>query len=827
MTAMLLLAGTAVLPAVSHAQGNPFKPPRATVHYARTRDYHVRNLKVTLDINAKEHSAHGVAVNSLAPLRDGLASIVLDAGDNLKILGCKIDGVEAKFTHASEKLTVQPNVPLVRGKEVAVEVTYDMPPAGRFGGANGAGGVTWIDPRPTAPDRSAEFWTQGETDGNHHWVPCYDFPNDKCTSETITTVPDNWEVIGNGTQGPTTHDAAKHTKTFHWKMTQPHSTYLLSLVAGELDIRKDVWEGVPLYYVVPKGKGELAKATFGNTPDMLSFFSKTLGVKYAWPKYAQCAVFDFPGGMENVSATTLGAYAITDGRVGLWPSSSLTSHELAHQWFGDLVTCKDWGDIWLNESFATFFEMLYEEHLRGKESYDGEVEGNTNSYKNSARRIIHPLSTTLYPSNDAMFESGHTYAKGGVILHMLRRQLGDADFFRGLGHYLQTNAYKPVDSRNLIQAFQEGTGHNVEQFFNQWIFKPGMPVLDFAWTYDDTKKEVVAHVKQTQDTADGVPVYDTPLSFALLREGSSGNVERVKVTLNAVDQEFRFPAAVKPNAVLIDPDHDLLKDLTKRTFDSAELPAVLRYAPSHLERRIALTQLLLGGAAPDATAVKLLTDALRTEPGDTVGAAILNALGGLKQESLRPVFEGEVKSKLTNRRIAAMNALAQLPATKEDIALLKTAAMSDTDYYNVVGAALGALSKLDLAGSLDAFKHQIAATTPNDRLASDVVTILGRTKSDAAAPALLSAAGLTHSLRVRTKAVDALAEVAPNDATINTALRNLLREDKPLLQVSVAHALRDRKDKGAVASLRKLAEVSKDSDVRDAATDAADTIEGK
>ena len=828
LAALLLLVGASVLPIAARAQtNNPFKPPRATPHYARTRDYHVSNLKLIFDIDAKDHSAHGVVTHTLAPLRNSLASIVLDAGENLKIMGCKIEGSAAKFSHAAGQLTIQPNSPLVRGKEVNVEVTYDMPSSGRFGGANGAGGVTWIDPRPNAPDRTAEFWTQGETDGNHHWVPCYDFPNDKCTSETITTVPDNWVVVGNGTEGPATRDAAKHTKTFRWKMTQPHSTYLLSLVAGELDVVKDTWEGRPLYYAVPKGKGSLAKATFGNTPDMLSFFSNTLGVKYAWPKYAQCAVFDFPGGMENVSATTLGSYAMTDSRSGLWPSSSLTSHELAHQWFGDLVTCKDWGDIWLNESFATFFEMLYEEHLRGKETYDNEVEGNTVSYKRAAQRTQHPLSTTLYPNNDAMFDEGHTYAKGGVILHMLRRQLGDADFFRGLGHYLKTNAYKPVDSYDLIQAFAEETGVNVEPFFAQWVFKSGMPVLDFAWTYDDAKKEVVAHVRQTQDTSDGIPVYSTPLSFALLREGSTGNVERIKTRLTSTDQEFRFPAAVKPNAVLIDPDHELLKDLTKKTFDIAEAPTVLRYAPCHLDRRTALYQVAPFGDTPDAATAKLLTEALRTEPGDAVAVGILTALGTLKQENLRPLFREEARSKLTGRRIAAMNALALLPAAKEDTALLHAVAMSDTETYPVVEAALSGLSKLDAGGSMDAFRHQVGSTSMNDRLANSVVTVLSRTKMDAAAPALLAATAPTHLMRVRTKAVDALAETALNDATVHTSLLKLLAENKPPLQIAVAHALRDRKDKEAVPVLRKLAQDSADKDVKEAAVDAADTIEGK
>jgi aminopeptidase N len=354
-----------------------------------------------------------------------------------------------------------------------------------------------------------------------------------------------------------------------------------------------------------------------------------------------------------------------------------------------------------------------------------------------------------------------------------------------------------------------------------------MPVLDFSWTYDEDKKEVVAHVKQTQDTSDGVPVYNTPLTFALLRQGSTGNVERIKTTLNAADQEFRFPAAMKPNAVLIDPDHDLLKDLTKKTFDMAEAPTVLRYAPCHLDRRTALNALVSSDTPPDAATVKLLTDSLRTETADSVGATILTMLGSLKQESLRPLFREEAKGKLTSRRLAAMYALAQLPAMKEDTALLHTVAMSDTETYPVVEAALSDLGKLDTAGNMDAFRHQVGEPSINDRLANNVVTVLSRNKTDAAAPVLLAATAPTHTLRVRTRAVDALAETALNDTTVHASLLKLLAEDKPALQVAVAHALRDRKDKEAVPILRKLAQDSKDKDVQEAAVDAADTIEGK
>ena len=560
------VAALCLLPALAHAQPRPGNGP-ATLHTVRVREYHVRHLKLFFNVNAADHSAKGIVTHYLTPLRSPLPVINMDARANLRIDQCRVDGKDAQFQHQQDVLTIIPPAGMAMGKEYAVEIRYTMPQTPTRGGANGAGGFRWIDPDPDRPDRRPGFWTQGETNTNSSWVPCYDYPNDKCTSETHTTVPAAWTVIGNGSEGPVTEDKAAHTRTYHWTMKQPHSTYLLSLAGGEMDVQKDEWRGVPLYYAVPKGKGNLIPGSYGNTPDMLSWFSDNLGVKYAWPKYAQVAVFDFPGGMENVSATTMGVF-LTDKRAGNYPSSSLNSHELAHQWFGDLVTCKDWGDIWLNESFATFFEMFYTEHLDGAAAYEREVENNTQGYLRSAARAKRALSTNMYSDPDAMFESGHTYAKGGVILHMLRRELGDKLFFKGLGAYLEKFRYQPVETADLEGALSAYTKRDLKPFFDQWVRKPGHPVLDMTWTYDDDKKEVVATVKQMQNQGDGTPLYSTPLTLGLLPDPGTGPAgqkkditQRHKVALLQDTQVFRIAAPTRPAVVLLDPDHDMLKEV--------------------------------------------------------------------------------------------------------------------------------------------------------------------------------------------------------------------------------------------------------------------------
>jgi aminopeptidase N len=833
IAAFVLLAGLSASPVAAQFQrrsGNPFKPPQAVLQYAPTRTYHVRHLRLIFDIDAVNRSAKGDVTHYLTPFSDNLQAIVLDAGSNLNIQECRIDGVSRPFTHEKEKLTITPATPLARGREVAVEIRYEMPGGIRRGGANGAGGFHWINTSPNDPDRRPAFWTQGETNGNHSWVPCWDYPNDKCTSETIVTVPENWEIVGNGAQGPTGHDEARHTRTFRWTMKQPHSTYLLSLVGGELDIRKGSWAGVPLYYVVPKGKANLIDTSFGDTPDMLQFFSDTFGVKYPWPKYAQSAMYDFGGGMENVSATTLGAFSLTDKRNGEWAMASLNSHELTHQWFGDYVTCAHWGDIWLNESFATFGEMIYTEHSRGKDSFDLDRDGDLQSYLREARSYKRPISTHLYADPDVMFDS-HTYPKGALVLHMLRRELGDADFYRGLQYYLKTNACTPVNTYDLAKAFAFGTGHNIEPFLDQWVYKPGHPVLDATWTYDEAGKAVVLKVKQTQDTSDGTPIYTLPLTVGLLHNASSSAVERQHVTLSQADQEFRLPAAVKPDAVLIDPDHDLLKEIGDRHWADSELPTILRCAPSLLDRRDAVRALAKSGSADDSLSdatIRTLAEALKTEPSADVGALLIDTLGKQKKESLRPLFREEAKSKYAARRAAAMQALGALPKTDEDIKLLRAVAMSDTEQYRVVEAAMRALGRLDAADNLDVFRHQIGSKSLRDQLATNALSVLSDAKLDASAPVFADAMQASHPQNVRASAIRSVGTIAPGSAPVHDGLMSVLKEeDKPTLQQMSIRALKDRKDKDAVPTLRALASSAKDPDVKSAARAAADDIEGK
>lgn len=682
-------------------QPNPFAPPQAKLQYAPNRDYDLLHVALDLNVDYAKPAFQGVVMHKLSPLRDGLATITFHCGANLNIESCEIDGEKTSFSRDGDKLKIAVGRALAPGQVVSVRIRY------RSGEKNE--GFHWIKPTSTEPQRIG-FWTGGQPDHNHGWIPIWDYPNDFATSETRVTVPADWFVVGNGALKSNTLSPDGATRTFHWQMDQPHATYLLSLAAGPLEVKTDDWQGVTLMYVVPKGKANMIEETFGETPELLSFYSNILGVKYPWPKYAQSAMYDFGGGLENVSATIFGDGLLADKRRGFRTASGVVAHELAHQWFGDLVTYKHWGELWLGEGFAIFFgQLLYAEHWRGKNEYDHSVENFMQGYFNESRRYKHPISTSLYENLGAMFD-GHSYGKGGVVLHTLRRTLGDKTFFQGIHHYLTKYRNTPVDSHDLCEAMTEGTGINLEPFFDQWVFKPGHPVLDYTWTWDDAKKEVVLGAKQTQDTKDGTPIYDLDVTVGLI---SGGHVTREKAKINKAEQEIRIGAASRPDAVLLDPDHDFLRQIPAPHWAPEELAQLLQHAPNAVDRQEAMKKMLEG--TPSDAAVQAVVEALRADNQQFPVFRSIERLGELKRADLRPLFREQMTHPSFGRRSQAIRALAQLSKDDIDVRALR-GLINDQDPYAVVRAALQTLRDWDPAGNRDMFSKVAQAKPSGDSL---------------------------------------------------------------------------------------------------------------
>jgi aminopeptidase N len=725
-SAAVFLASTVGLTAWAQRQGSPFSAPSAKVQSAPDRDYDLQNVRVFTRVDYAERTIYGRTQNTLAPIRSGMRELRFHRGEPVKVSSCLLDGKPAEFKIEGEYLIIQSPRELAVGKPVVAEIEYTSG-SKQGGGFGQGGGFHWI----SGSESRVGFWTQGETNYNREWAVTWDYPNDFATSETVTVVPTDWSVIGNGVLVSDVPDKDGKTHTVTWRMTQPHATYLISLVGGPFDMATDKWQDVPLLYVVPRGKKALISESFSDTGDMLTFFSTVTGVKYPWPKYSQNAMYDFGGGMENVSSTTLGERSLTDRRAGYRNMAGLNSHELAHQWFGDLVTCKTWGDSWLNESFATFFQSLYFEHSRGKNAYDQEVAGNIAAYLNEARRYKRPISTNFYTEPDNMFDA-HAYPKGGVVLHTLRRKLGDKAFFAGIKRYLTENRHRPVETQDLVKAMTAASGTNVQPFFDQWVYKPGHPVIDWSYSYDEATKEVVVSVKQTQDTKDGTPIYtvDTKIGTVV-----GGKLTRTPVTLNAQENTFRIPAQAKPDIVLFDVDRDFLREVGSSPHSSkADYLAIVRYAPASPDREAALQRLLemdkgnLQEATLDAVVAVLRADNSRFPAFESV-----SALGRLKRESLRSFWREQLSHPDFGRRAQAVEALGSLSATElateEDTRTLR-ALVNTTEPYRVVTASVRALAGWDAKANVDVVTKAAGMPSLREQVREVAMPILA--KSDPA-----------------------------------------------------------------------------------------------
>jgi aminopeptidase N len=545
-----------ITPLVASAQFPPASQPVPPPNWTRSHDYDVRHYRINISFDWKQKMVAGETTVTLRPFLNNFREIELDAGEMI-IKSVTLAGgkpVEYKYD-GKEKLRVLLDRPYQAGQDVSVNVVYSARPRR---------GLTFIMPTESDPSRPYQIWSQGEAETNHYWFPCYDYPNDRATSETIVTVEDKYQVISNGALLSVKRDPAKKTATYHWKMDQPFSSYLVSVIVGDFAEIKQVYAGIPIISYVPKDKVEDARLSLGKIDEMVRFFSEKTGVKYPFAKYAQTTVRDFPGGMENISATTLGDAFIWDKRSLLDQSSDgLLAHELAHQWFGDLLTCRDWSEIWLNEGFATYFAHLYTEHDKGRDEMLYSVLGDQRQYFQAwAQGNRRPIVSNRYSDPDSVFDT-YAYPRGGAVLNMLRFVLGDEAWWKAINHYLKANTLKNVETAQLKIAIEEATGQNLGWFFDQWVLKMGHPEFEVSYAYDEAAKTVKLKVKQTQKAMEKTvhPVADIfrmPVEIGITT-ASGERIERVWV--DRAEQEFTFRVDAKPLIVNFDRGNILIKTL--------------------------------------------------------------------------------------------------------------------------------------------------------------------------------------------------------------------------------------------------------------------------
>ncbi|MCB1023612.1 MAG: M1 family metallopeptidase [Acidobacteria bacterium] len=553
----------------------PFSDDNAATHklppvnYIRSRDVDIENVAIDLRFDWEKEQAFGNTVVTLSPFTD-LDSFTLDAAQMQINSVTLANGKNLQFKYTGgdtdNNLKIILDRMYKRGEELAVKIDYRTSYVNKADGDSAIGsfgrGIRFIKPTEDEPNKPYQIWSQGETEFNRYWFPSYDAPNDFRTTELRATVKKPYSVISNG-RLVNVKENNDNTRTFDWKMDTPYSNYLTSIVVGEYtEIKDGEYDGIPVYaYGYPAEKEAVAETT-KRVPQMIKFFSEKTGVKYAYPKYSQTMVEDFGGGMENISATTQIEEMIHDKRELLdGDSDSLQSHELAHQWFGDFVTCRTWGQIWLNESFATYFQALWDEESKGDDYFLYEdVKKNQDqvlaTWNQGNRR---PIVTKYYANKDAMFDS-YAYPGGGSVLHMLRKELGDELFFKSLNRYLTDNAHQPVETEQLRIAIEKTTGQSMDWFFDQWLYKMGHPVFEVTKRFDPGKKQLILTVRQTQKTDPKNEFPQTEFFRASVDIEIDGKVQRVWIKPQA-ENVFTFSSATEPKLVNFDYQGTLLKEV--------------------------------------------------------------------------------------------------------------------------------------------------------------------------------------------------------------------------------------------------------------------------
>ena len=652
-----------------------FASPDAPEQPPRDRTFQLHHVRVEIEVDDREKRVSGTVTHRLSPINDGLREIVLDAADLTIQRIVDSDRKVLEWSQSGQDLTIRLARARKAGDVFELRIRYEGKP--RIG-------LFFMAPEKAYPKRPRTVWTQGEDMDNRYWFPSYDYPNQRFTSEVLATVDESLEALSNGRLVKVSHDKRRRRKTYHWSLDKPHSNYLIALTVGAWDSKEWKADGVPVHAHVPKGMGSFLERTFRNVPDMLQYFGQATGLTYPWSRYDQVCVPEFTaGGMENTSITVLHEYCLADDRaVPDYQPEPLLAHELAHQWFGDWLTAKSWGHIWLNESFATYFDLLWWEHFFGKDEALLRLLEDREAYLEEASESYRrPIVTHKFLEASDMFD-GHTYEKGGNVLHMMRFVLGDDLWWKGIRHYVKKHSGQNVETNDLKVAIEEATGRNLDAFFDRWLYKGGHPEFEVSWTWDDKAKQVVLKVKQTQEIKDLEPVFKTPVEIELLTDERTW---RERIQVDKTDQAFHLDSPRRPKAVVFDPDDVILKKLTFKK-EKEELLWQLSHAKAVGSRMKACAGLGTFFANDDVIAG--LAKTLVKDAFWGVRRAAAAALGEIGTPAARDALIAGTVNKDSRVRRAVYRALGKFRNNDEAFSALSKGYMKDGAYYPMQTAAL-------------------------------------------------------------------------------------------------------------------------------------------
>lgn len=539
----------------------------------------------------KEKAIYGTAELILKPHFYDQNQLVLDA----KYM--KINSVELKTSEGNKTLkysydTLQIKIDLERyytkNDQITVLVNYIAQPYSQDSLQVEVGrGMYFIDVEEKNPYKPTHMWSQGEEESSSCWFPTLEATNQKTTEEIFVTLDKNLTSLSNGLLLDS-KDNGDGTKTDHWKQDKPHSPYLFFLGIGDYYKSTDKWRDKEVSaYTFPKYKDDVAEI-FKYLPEMMEFYSQKLGVDFPWDKLANIMAYDYTAGAMENSSVVIYYEKLLCSRQQLIDDNFdwIISHELFHQWFGDLVTAESWANLTLNESFADYSECLWKEYKYGKDDADGYRYRATQKYIRSSKFKNEPIVNYYYDTPHEIFDDIR-YEKGGAVLHMLRNYVGDNAFYKALNKYLTDYKFKNVELSDLRKEFEEVTGEDLNWFFNQWWLSKGHPFLDITHKYDEKNKTIELTVRQTQRDADALTAFRIPSKVDIYINGKK---ETKIIDVNDRINTFYFPAATAPQLVNFDADKVLL---CEKTEDLSEAENIFKFynAPLYIDKLEALRAL--------------------------------------------------------------------------------------------------------------------------------------------------------------------------------------------------------------------------------------------
>jgi aminopeptidase N len=763
---------------------------RADEPYARSRDYDLQHSRIALRFDLEQRKIHGDVTHTLAILHEGTAKIAFDSV-GLNIQRVSVNNSPAKFETTNDKLIVHLPWAAKAGEKFDVGIRYEGQPAK---------GLYFILPDKDYPDRPRQVWTQGESEDTRYYLPTYDYPNDRLTTETILTVPASWTTVSNGKLVGVA-DAGNGLKTWTWKESVPSSTYLITVVAGEFDELKDSWRGIPVSYYAPKGRGDRLSVNYGRTPAMMELFSKKFGVDYPWEKYAQVMVDDFVAvGMENSSATTNTSSSLVHPDLAVeYPTGEdgLISHELAHQWFGDLLTCKDWGDIWLNESFATFAEIIWNEARYGKDQADFDRWEQARRWFQEADLFDKSIVRRDFSADSDEFD-GNTFTKGGWVLDMLRHQLGEDAFYRGFQQYLSTNRGKNVVTADFAKAIEEATHTNIDEFLAQWVYGAGAPKFELRYVYDDEKHLVTLTVKQTQKLEGRVGIFRVPVEVEISTDSSS---KLYLITVSKPAETFVFLSDSIPLMVLFDKGGNILKSAEFHK-EKREWLYQLKNAAEFADRADAV--MALGKIKEDGEVVAALGDALGHDKASGIRMLVADALARVGEPAASKHLSDALNSNdvpwVRDRVVMALANFKDDPAIQSKFFSI---ARSDNS-YRARAAALEGLGRLKASGAFQALVAAVVADSPDGFLRKAAFRSLGSLGDDKAVPLLLEWSAPGKPIDSRLAAINNLARLQKDNQDVTKRIVTSLTDPHYRVRMAAVYALGGRGDPSALPALEDL-----------------------